>query len=418
MPHLDILVMTMMAPRPGQEATAISAVGDMLSWACVQPGFVWVDVLADPNKPGTFWLAERWASRDLRDAARLDPAGAKLLGKLEALLDQDDVAAYVPIDLYPHHAAPDGQKLGAVVRSASDAQLTPMPPDGAPAVIIGRFHLKPGTYDRFLAAERRHNDTLNGTGIIALEIARHSDNPNRVCHYEVWRTQESHTAYADSFERQRFVADAAPLLVEPEPSEELRLLARFVPINAADPAPAGPLVPPVDRATLSPEARKAIESAPPVAFFDTIGHAQVALRPLIDLMLALMAKNIALAQRHRMLATLLVLLTCEVTYEWNRQLEPALAAGITQEEIDAIVTGWRGSLLFKGSDRLVLRATAEILALGRILPPTFAKLVSDLGAPSAVELMLNVGHFRSMGQLILSVQLPAEPRPGEADDRR
>jgi quinol monooxygenase YgiN len=418
MPHFDLLVMTMMSPRRGQAAPALAAAGDLLDWASGQPGFVWTDVLADPGKAGAFWLAERWTSRGLRDGARLDPAGARLLQKLEALLDQDDVAAYVPVDLYPHHAGADVTSLGAAVRSAGGAPLTPTPLEDAPTVIIARFHLKPGAYDRFMAAERRHDDSLAGTGVIALEIVRHADNPNRVCHYEIWPTPDSHAAYADSFERQRFVADAGALLVAPEPSEELRLLARFVSNSGAEPGPTGLLVPPVDRATLSPEARKAIESAPPVAFFDTIGHAQVALRPQIDLMLALMANNIALEQRHRMLATLLVLVSGEVTYEWNRQLEPALAAGVTQEEIDAVATGWRGSPLFTGSDRLVLHAATEILALGRVLPPTFMALMRELGPPSAIELLLNVGHFRSMGQIILSAQLPAEPSPEEADDRR
>lgn len=414
----DILVMTTNTTRQGLAAPAIAAAAELLAWLAGQPGLVWADVLADPKNDAVFWLAERWKSRELRDAARLDPAGAGRLGKLEALLDQDDVAAYVPVERYPHHAGVDMKALGAAVHTAGAASLAPMPPAAAPTVIIARFHLKPGTYERFMAAERRHGDSLDGTGVIGLEIVRHSDNPNRVCHYELWPTPERHGAYADSFERQRFMADAASLLVAPEPSEELRLLARFVPKSASEPASAGPLVPPVDRATLSPEARRAIESAPPVAFFDTIAHAQVALRPQIDLMLALMADDIALKQRHRMLATLLVLVSGEVGYEWNRQIEPALAAGVTQQEIDAIVTGWRGSALFKGDDRLVLASTAEVLALGRILPATFVQLLRDLGAPAAIELLLNVGHFRSMGQIILSARLPAEPSPEQADDRR
>ena len=414
----DILVMTQITPRAGRAAAAIAAVGDFLGWAAAQPGFVWTDVLADPKDDNSFWLAERWAARDLRDATRLDPAGAKRLGALEALLEKDDVAAYVPVDLYPHRRGAGGRALAAATRGPGAEPLAPAPADDAPTVLIARFHLKPGSYDRFVAAERRHDDSLDDTGVIALEIARHCDNPNRLCHYEVWPTPERHQAYADSFERQRFVADAGPLLVEPEPSEELRLLARYVSPAAAEPAPQGLLVPPVDRATLSPEARKAIDSAPPVAFFDTIGHAQVALKPQMDLMLALMAPTIALRQRHRMLAVLLVLVTQGVAYEWNRQIEPARAAGLTQAEIDAIVTGWRGSPLFQGNDRLVLQATAEVLALGRVTPRLMTDLVHKVGAASAIELLLNVGHFRSMGQIILSAQLPVDPSPAEADDRR
>ena len=332
------------------------------------------------------------------------------------MLDKDDVAAYVPVDLYPHAGGTDVNRIGVSLQAAGAAPLKQKPADGAPTVLIARFRLKPGAYDSFVAAERRHNDSLESTEVISLEIARHSDNPNRICHYEIWPTPESHQAYADSFERQRFVADAVPLLVEPEPSEELRLLARYVSTTAGGLSTKGVLVPPVNRATLSPEARKAIEAAPPAAFFDTIGHAEVALKPQMDLMLALMAKDIALKQRLRMLAVLLVLVTEGVVYEWNRQIEPALAAGVTQEEIDAIVTGWRGSPLFRSNDKLVLHATAELLALGRVLPGTFTTLVRDLGSPSVIELLLNVGHFRSMGQIILSAQLPAAPSPDEADD--
>ena len=413
----DILIMTQVTPRAGRADGAVSAIGDLLGWASDQPGFVWADVLADPKRENTFWLAERGAARELRDAARLDPAGAKLLRALEALLEKDDVAAYVPVDLYPHHADAGREALAAAHRSGGNEPLTPEAADDAPTVLIARFHLKPGTSHRFIAAERRHDDSLDGSGVIALEIARHSDNPNRLCHYEVWPTPERHQAYADSFERQRFVADAAAILVEPEPSEELRLLARYVVSDAGEPVPDGALVPPVDRASLSPEARTAIESAPPVAFFDTIGHSQVALKPQMDLMLALMAPDIALKQRWRMLAVLLTLVTLGVVYEWNRQIEPALAAGVSQEEIDAVVTGWRGSPLFDGDDRLVLHATTEVLALGSATPGTMTRLVRDLGPASAIELLLNVGHFRSMGQVILSASLVPEPSPQEADDR-
>ena len=414
MPITDILVITMITPHAGHVPAAIAALGDIISWESRQPGFVWTDVSADPAHAGSFWIAERWASRDLRDAARLDPSGAARLARLEALLEKDDVAAYVPVDLYPHHGEIIVPK--SLVRTGHAPPLTPIVADDAPAVQIARFHLKPGTYDRFLAAERRHGDTLGDTEVIGLEIARHSDNPNRLCHYEIWPTPESHQGYADSFERQRFIADAGPLLVEPEPSEELRLLARYVPERRATPPATGPLVPPVDRATLSPETRKALEAAPPVAFFDTIGHAQFALKPQVDLMLALMAKGIALKQRHRMLAVLLVLVTEGVAYEWNRQIEPALAAGVTQEEIDAIITGWRGSPLFVDDDRSILYATAEILALGRLFPETVTALVGEIGAARTVELLLNVGHFRSMGQIILSARLQAEASPDEADD--
>lgn len=335
---------------------------------------------------------------------------------MEALLEKDDVAAYVPVELYPHRADTDREALAGAVRSGGAGPLTPEAGEHAPTVLIARFHLRPGTYDRFIAAERRHDDSLDGSGVIVLEIARHSDNPNRLCHYEVWPTPERHQAYADSFERQRFVADAAGMLVEPEPSEELRLLARYEASGAGESIPDGVLVPPVDRATMSPEARTAIEAAPPVAFFDMIGHAQIALKPQMDLMLALMAKDIALKQRHRMLAILLVLVTNGVAYEWNRQIEPALAAGVAQEEIDAIVTGWRGSTLFAGDDRAILHATAEILALGRLLPETITALTGEIGVAPTIELLLNVGHFQSMGQIILSARLHAEASPGKADD--
>ncbi len=164
MPHSDILIMTMVTPHQGQAAATVAAVGELFDGASEQPGFMWVDVLVDPNNANSFWLAERWASRDLRDAARLDPAGAKRLQRLETFLDKDNVAAYVPVDLYPHRGSADWSSFGAAARTAGAAPLSPTPAEGAPTVIIARFHLKPGTYDRFIAAERRHNDSLDGTG--------------------------------------------------------------------------------------------------------------------------------------------------------------------------------------------------------------------------------------------------------------
>ena len=49
-----ILVMAMISPRAGHGAAALAALSDHIAGDSLQPGFVWVDVFADPATVDAF----------------------------------------------------------------------------------------------------------------------------------------------------------------------------------------------------------------------------------------------------------------------------------------------------------------------------------------------------------------------------
>ena len=75
---------------------------------------------------------------------------------------------------------------------------------------------------------------------------------------------------------------------------------------------------------------------------------------------------------------------------WGEHVRVATAGGLSADDIASLA---RGNDEFDGVDRLVLDATDEMLADGRVQAATWKRLVEELGTRSAIELIFAVGTY-------------------------
>ena len=75
---------------------------------------------------------------------------------------------------------------------------------------------------------------------------------------------------------------------------------------------------------------------------------------------------------------------------WGEHVRVATAGGLSADDIASLA---RGNDEFDGVDRLVLDATDEMLAEGRVQAATWKRLVEELGTRSAMELIFAVGTY-------------------------
>jgi alkylhydroperoxidase family enzyme len=94
---------------------------------------------------------------------------------------------------------------------------------------------------------------------------------------------------------------------------------------------------------------------------------------------------------------------------WGEHVRVATAGGLPEADIARLASGNEG---FEGNDRLVLEATDELLADGRTAPQTWRRLVDELGAHQAMELIFVVGTYAMLAMACDTWALV--PPPGSA----
>lgn len=94
---------------------------------------------------------------------------------------------------------------------------------------------------------------------------------------------------------------------------------------------------------------------------------------------------------------------------WGEHVRVATAGGLSEDDIAGLA---RGNDEFDGVDRLVLEATDEMLADGRLQPATWKRLVEELGTHQAMELIFAVGTYGMLAMASDTWQLV--PPPGSA----
>lgn len=113
-----------------------------------------------------------------------------------------------------------------------------------------------------------------------------------------------------------------------------------------------------------------------------------------------------LSGRHRELVILRIAHHCDSAYEWAQHVPLAKAAGIEDEEIEAL----RGSVSsgqWEATDLLVLNAADELSSDATISDPTWEALSRRFDDASLIELVMLVGQYRLVAMTVrtLGIQL-------------
>ena len=117
-------------------------------------------------------------------------------------------------------------------------------------------------------------------------------------------------------------------------------------------------------------------------------------------------KHNSLPLRLRELAILRVAHTRQSAYEWGQHVKLALDGGVTSGEIERLA---RGNTGFAGLDLLVLEATDELLAAGRIGDSLWPQFTAALDVHQQMDLIFLVGTYNMLAMAFETWGLVPEP---------
>jgi 4-carboxymuconolactone decarboxylase len=175
-----------------------------------------------------------------------------------------------------------------------------------------------------------------------------------------------------------------------------------------------------DEKDLDARARKALDAAPfRINLFRMLAHAPALIGPTLRLGQAILSE-MTLDPRLRELAILRAATLSGTDYERYHHETVARLSGIPETKIAATAEVPRGGPhrgVLDATESLVTGAVDEILTTDRPSGATMTALTAELGATSTVELILTVGYYTMLGQLIRAVnlELDASPAPGGAE---
>lgn len=135
-------------------------------------------------------------------------------------------------------------------------------------------------------------------------------------------------------------------------------------------------------------------------------HPKVA-KQVHDLLIALLLDSKLDARLRELLIMRVGWMTGSV-YEWTQHWRVALDLGVPAEDVLA-VRDWKAHSGWSAADRAVLTATDEILSDGAISAETWAACANEIpGDEARLELVLAIGNWRMISQVLRSLDIPLE----------
>ncbi len=146
--------------------------------------------------------------------------------------------------------------------------------------------------------------------------------------------------------------------------------------------------------------------------YRVLGHSPEMLRAWLDFAWPLRLR----ARTDRRIRELLILRGSQVSrtrYEWFHHVPMALAAGVTQAQIDALNDGWEASPCFDEREKAVLRLADEVTRA----PGASAGCIESLrrqgfGEAEVIELTLTASFYVCVSRVLHSMDIPLEEGAG------
>jgi alkylhydroperoxidase family enzyme len=163
----------------------------------------------------------------------------------------------------------------------------------------------------------------------------------------------------------------------------------------------------------APEKVKEVLERLPVRLniFKMMAHAETNFRPLIMLGTSILTEQ-QLSAKLRELAILRVARLSRAEYEWVQHVPIARMVGVSDEQVAALERDDATAACFDPVDRVILRATDEIVRDGGPSDTTFADLQAHFSSREIVELVLAVGFYMVMARLMISTRIDVEAGQG------
>ena len=118
--------------------------------------------------------------------------------------------------------------------------------------------------------------------------------------------------------------------------------------------------------------------------------------------------------RLRELAILRTAKVSKSVYEWTQHVPIAKAAGVTNEQVEAI-ENWERAQCFGEVDRLVLKFTDEVARDVKGARATIEALQKHMGTTEIVELVMSIGFWGMVARLLETTEVDLEDFAGKVD---
>ncbi len=166
-----------------------------------------------------------------------------------------------------------------------------------------------------------------------------------------------------------------------------------------------PRIRPLELEELDPETRERFGSGPVLNIFRTLAHHPKLFKRWLVFGSHLLAKS-TLPPREREIAILRVGWKCRAEYEWGQHVLIGRDAGLDDEEIERIADG-PDAAGWSEADRVLLRATDELLDDSFVSDATWQALTSLFDTRQLMDLVFTVGQYKlvSMALNTFGVQL-------------
>jgi 4-carboxymuconolactone decarboxylase len=172
-------------------------------------------------------------------------------------------------------------------------------------------------------------------------------------------------------------------------------------------------LPYVDIATVDPHVRRGLERLPPLNLFRMLVHAESAMRPLQALGAAVLGQA-NLDPRVREFAILRVAARSRAQYEWIQHVEVGLAAGLTNQQIEALSDLGGEHEVFDSQDRALLAFVDEVLGVPDVTDGTFDAVRELLEPREIVELLIAIGYYRMLAGVMTTLEVDLDAPSGNA----
>ncbi len=174
--------------------------------------------------------------------------------------------------------------------------------------------------------------------------------------------------------------------------------------------PKTPRIPPLPAGEWNEFLQRLVDAGPggrdhPLNIFTTLARSPDVFRRWIGFGTALLQG--AIADRERELVILRVAQLTESEYEWTQHVPMALAAGVTEEEIEAVRRA-RDRQGWPHEDEVLLRVVDELDFLGFLEDATWEDAHKILGDAGMIELLMLVGQYQMVAMVLRTVRIQLE----------
>ena len=140
----------------------------------------------------------------------------------------------------------------------------------------------------------------------------------------------------------------------------------------------------------------------------SIGHHPALLPPFLGFAATLATAGV-LTRRDSELLAMRASWNCRSAFEWGHHKEYALAHGLTEAQIDAIVEG-PDAPEWSERDRLLLTVADELHAAQDLADATWSALRAELDSAEIVEALFVVGNYTMLSMFANATRVPLEAR--------